>query len=52
MAGQEQGVDMTLFFGGFFIGLMVCSAGAMVLHRRELRRIKDDPAYLDYLLGD
>ena len=41
-----------MFLLGFFLGLMVTSGFAMWLHRRELRRIKDDPAYLDYLLGE
>ena len=41
-----------MFWLGFFLGLMVTSALAMWLHRRELRRIKDDPEYLDYLLGE
>ena len=43
---------MNLFFGGFFVGLMVAGGNSMILHRRELKRIKDDPQYLIYLLGD
>ena len=42
-----------MLFGGYSIGLMVCSAISVILHRRELRRIqREGMQYLDYLLGD
>ena len=41
-----------MFFGGFCIGLMFTSVISVIFHRRELRRIQEDPSYLDYLLGE
>ena len=42
-----------MLFAGYSIGLMVASAVAVILHRRELRRIqREGMQYLDYLLGD
>jgi hypothetical protein len=42
---------MTVFFGGFFIGLMVSSAVLFVAHNRELKRLRDDPEYRREILG-
>jgi len=39
-----------MFLLGLFVGIMATSVLAMVLHRRELRRIQADPPYLNYLL--
>ena len=41
-----------IFFGGFFVGIMFTGVISIILHNRELKRMKDDPEYLNYVLGD
>ena len=39
-------------FWGYWIGLMVAAVVLKIAYQRDLRRIQDDPSYVDYLLGD
>ena len=39
-------------FGGYCIGLVVAAVVFKIAYQRDLRRIQEDPSYVDYLLGD